>query len=171
MVYIPFYCIWKGGSAMSGDYQERRMLDVESTHSFSKNAAQAMILVNGGAVTAMFASQSVIVEHVLTGKNSTVATALMLFSFGVLCGVLMHWCERQALYHFGQKWQWLADLKNKGINKDVAEIIDRHESNGERWHLFSTILFIFSGLLFVGGCVSIASLMWTCDRYVFWCMI
>ncbi|HML55179.1 MAG TPA: hypothetical protein PKC79_13880 [Solidesulfovibrio magneticus] len=144
---------------MPGDFQERRMVDVESTHNFSKNAAQAMILVNGGAVTAMFASQSEIVKKILTVENKSVACALMFFSLGVLCGVLMHWCERQALYHFSQRWQLLADFK--GLKKyKVTKYIVRHKSRGEKWHYFSALLFVLSATFFVVGCAIIAVILW-----------
>lgn len=144
---------------MPGDYQERRMADVESTHDFSKNAAQAMILINGGAVTAMMASRSAIVNYLICKSSENIAISLKCFAVCVLCGVLMHWFERQALYNFSQRWQWLEDCKIGGMNKDIAYVIDCHEIKGQKWHLLSTCSFVASCLSFLVGCFAIASLL------------
>jgi len=134
-------------------YHDRRNIDVESTHQFSRNAAQSMILINGGAATALLASNSQLVSALLKNSKCWLAASLACFATGLALATFMHWCEREALFRFSRDWQLKTDEDNPEL---IQTEVQKQRELGDKWHRFSKWSFFSSGLFFIFGCTSIA---------------
>ena len=91
---------------------ERSLQDAKTSNDLAKTAAQIIVLINGGAATAILAYASAIAKE---GANAVpifglVRWALMGYAFGVLCGALMLICLAFAI----EKWMiyWTPDNDN-----------------------------------------------------------
>ena len=109
-------------------HHERSLQDAKTSNELAKGAAQATILINGGAATAVLAYASATLK-VGTALNYTIPLSLALYAFGVLFGALMMMAFSLALE------QWMI--------RSFPETEDRNtaEANAEFWWRYTKISF------------------------------
>ncbi|MHC1790906.1 hypothetical protein [Solidesulfovibrio sp.] len=135
-------------------YQDRRQADVKSCHEFSRSAAQSVMLINGGAATAVLASKSSFIDTVFCYYGSLVAFSLCFFAVGVLFGAFMNFAERMALHGWGQFWE-----KKSDNTFSCYTFKGKWRFRAAAWHWISVSSFMLSSLSFLVGCSILACAM------------
>jgi len=122
--------------------------DSKLSNENSRAAAQAAILINGGAASGLlaFLSKDKIDPHVL----SQAALSLGAYAAGVFAGALMIFSMNQALKHWNASWIRL-------LRDPRLDVTDTPEDKLARpWFRFSNFAFACSIIAFVVGSVMLA---------------
>jgi len=83
--------------------RERSHQDVKAANDFGRAAAQAAIIINGGAATAVFA-YSAKIEEITSSLIRVVPYSLAGYALGVLFGALMLFFMKLELDYYGLYW-------------------------------------------------------------------
>jgi hypothetical protein len=130
---------------------ERSHRDAEASNATARATAQAAILINGGAATAVlaFLTRGSLDECAIKAA----AFCLGIYAIGVGAGACMMYCSSRSLDHYSQRWH-LRVLPQQGRDEEENRAL------GEKWwkcmkgsFLISIIAFVISsfGLAFVIG--------------------
>lgn len=112
-----------------------------------KAAAQSMILINGGAATAVIAFMSK--ENIAPFFLGHVPFVLFSYAVGVACGAIMVFCAGRALKYWGYSWRdYMVDPK-------AVVKVESNYQKASRWDFCSLISFILGMLAFVIGSVGL----------------
>lgn len=134
---------------------ERSQRDAQNSVDGQKAAAQAAILVNGGAATALLA---------LLAKDGhgadllkSASWGLLVYALGVFFGMWMYYCAARALEHYGVYWRLVAfpePGREAKFEQDTANtFFDR-----------SLWLFIMSGIAFVIGSIVVTLVLYCSSK-------
>jgi hypothetical protein len=130
---------------------KRSHQDSQISNENSRSAGQAVILINGGAATAIATlfSKTPVDQNLLV----FVPWAVFLYASGVVCGASMIWCMNHALRNWHRSWyEVLIRPTPTGDAGDAQHQIAR------RWYIGSNVMFgisiacffVASGLLAYG---------------------
>jgi hypothetical protein len=126
---------------------DRSNQDALQSNEHLRAAAQATILINGGAATAVLAFLSALIAkdkadaHLFTSAG----LALIAYTVGVACAPLVIWFMNIALKHWNQSWQRV--LENPG-----SDVVGTKEHEWALpWYWGANICFGISILGFVAG--------------------
>jgi hypothetical protein len=136
-------------SSLQKHADERSHQDARTHAEFARAAGQAVILINGGAATAVLA-------FVSAGRGSVrlawAPYALSLYVVGVVCGSFMFFCMSRSLHLWSQVWEGHA----MGWPKKIRPIRKR-EAN--RWGKRAHRCFVVGIVAFVVGSALVAFTM------------
>jgi hypothetical protein len=140
---------WQFGS---GEYaQERSQQDAQTSNENARAAAQAAILINGGAATAVlaFLSKDKLDPFIL--RN--VPICLLGYAVGVFAGAFMTFCMGRALRLWSVAWRvYMIDPK------DVAGV-EKADGEAREWNDWAHYAFYTAMACFVIGSVVLAVLL------------
>jgi len=127
---------------------DRSNQDAQISNENSRAAAQAVILINGGAATAVLAFLSK--EKMETHFIVFAAIAMCLYAIGVAAGACMIWCKNHALRCWSIVWQ---DVMKAPWIEFAAE--ESHQ-RAVKWFWWSNVAFLGSIVFFVvaSGCLA-----------------
>jgi hypothetical protein len=111
---------------------QRSQTDMQNAHDYGRAAGQALLLINGGAATAILAYLSALSKDSGSKLAGPVSPALFLFAFGVVFGAAMIWCAAQALayYSLHHEYKALKDPRDEfKAQKDPREMSLRHRAS------------------------------------------
>lgn len=120
---------------------ERSHHDARHSNDASRGAAQAAILINGGAATAILAYASKDTSNATL--LSSAALALGGYALGVVFGTLMLYSHMKSVH-----W-WMLQWERRALKFEIQRI-DRATKRGMRWKTASNVSFGFSILSFFG---------------------
>src|SRR6266446_5820882 len=98
--------------------------------------AQAAILINGGAATAILAFLSTYLSKSPsppTGILGAAALSLMGYAFGVCFGAISIWSSSQASAQFGLAWEAFLDDPPKPVIPGVMGAEEGYRASAEKW--------------------------------------
>ena len=122
-------------------YAERSQLDSRNLHDASRAAAQATILINGGAATAVLAF---VTKEGIAGLLVPAAYALGGYAVGVVFGTLILYARTRAL-----EW-WMRFGSYKALDYAAVRVEGAYR-RGVVWERISTICFALAILSFLGA--------------------
>lgn len=132
--------------------------DSKISNENSRAAAQAALLINGGAASGLlaFLSKESIGPYLLKGASWALAS----YAIGVALGAVVIFCMNQALRHWNDAWQEVMKKPTIDVNQTS------HHAKAEPWSSRARWLFAGSILAFVAGSVILAesisvSAVWT----------
>jgi hypothetical protein len=127
---------------------ERSHKASESSYEIGKSAAQACLLINGGAATALLALLGK--EHVEPGLWQIMPWCLGLFASGVSIGAAMMFCVMKLADEWNYFWYWMSygDDEDRGRS---AETNARWWGTRVNWAFWLSI-----------GCFSASCTVFTC---------
>jgi hypothetical protein len=125
---------------------DRSNQDAEQSNEHLRSAAQATILINGGAATAVlaFISASIGKDKFDAQLIASAGHAIMAYAVGVACSPFVIWFMNIALKHWNQSWQQV--LKDPG-----SEVV------GTKEHKLAVPWYKLANLFLFGA---IASFVW-----------
>jgi hypothetical protein len=129
--------------------EARSHQDADSSNQNARATAQAVILINGGAATAVlaFLTKDKINPHLV----HTVAMCLVGYAGGVLAGAVMMFCAVTSLDYYSQRWMREAHPRDDSTAEE-------NRARAERWwHGMRGCFALSTGLFFVSSC----GLAWT----------
>jgi hypothetical protein len=121
---------------------ERANQDIQSANDSARAAIQAVILINGGAATAILAYLSKD-THTAPSLLHAASWSLGVYAIGVFCGVMSMWCQTQALAQFGYR----SEAKLDGDNAGAQHFLN----TGQRWLYGHWAWLVLSVLSFIGS--------------------
>jgi hypothetical protein len=128
---------------------ERSQVDAESSNATARTTAQASILINGGAATAVLAFLAK--EPLPQSLIHVSAVCLALYSVGVLAGTCMMYCTVRSLDYYSLRWRLEA-------HPEPGADAKRNRTLGEKWwrsmkrcFYMSMATFIFSSVILAGA--------------------
>jgi hypothetical protein len=98
---------------------ERSHKDSEISNEHSRATAQACILINGGAATAVLAFLTK--DKIDPAIFSSVPWCLVGYAVGVFFGAFMMFCATQSMDYWHQHWEAIAQGKPRAAKGDNAE--------------------------------------------------
>jgi hypothetical protein len=123
---------------------------IRMVHEAARASAQAAILINGGAATAVLAY---LAKETATPVNmvSAASLSLKLYAAGVFLGTLSMWCSGQAAARFAYMWEAFLDKDERGRNAFIRK--------GSWWWVYghqgsfvlSILLFLIASWLMARG--------------------
>jgi hypothetical protein len=128
---------------------ERSHKDADASNATARATGQAIILINGGAATAVLAFLSK--DHVNVYALQTASICLVGYVVGVLAGVCMLFCSTRYLDYYSYRWRITAGL-------EPTIDAEKNRKLAFMWWKAMRNYFYFSVLLFV--CTSTV-LAWT----------
>jgi hypothetical protein len=120
--------------------EERSHKDAEASNDTGKAAAQAAILINGGAATAVLAYLAK--EHIDIHVLHIAAWCLTGYGFGIVCGAFMMYFRLHALDEYGVRWRYEA-------HPESGHNAERHRQKAFKISSRANWLFVASMLFFV----------------------
>jgi polyferredoxin len=127
---------------------ERSHQDARTHTDFVRAAGQAVILINGGAATALLAFVSAARGNV---DMARAPYALLAYVLGVVCGSLVFFCMSCSLHLWSQVWA--------GDALDYAPKVGKLRKPANRWRKAAYLSFGAGIVAFVIGSVLVAFLM------------
>jgi hypothetical protein len=124
-------------------------------------AAQAAILINGGAATAVIAILAK--ENVSSYLLKFVPLALFGYALGVACGAMMVFCAGRALRYWGLSWrEYMVDSAQKNLQ-------DKYGADAKWWDLRMQWAFGASVACFISSSVCLAIIIFSAPHSVINC--
>lgn len=132
---------------------DRSNQDAEQSNDNLRAAAQAIILINGGAATAVLAFISAVL-----GKDKAVdphiigaaGYAIIFYAFGAGCGPFVIWFMNLALKHWNQSWQQV-------VKNPASEITGTKEHElALPWYRWANLFLLLSIVGFVAGSLTLS---------------
>lgn len=123
---------------------ERSHQDARTHTDFARAAGQAVILINGGAATAVLA-------FVSAGRGSVRLTgapyALLFYVLGVVAGSLVFFCMSHSLHLWSQVWQGMALNWPKLVTDERKEAANRWRRTADRCFWAGIVAFVTGSAL------------------------
>lgn len=141
---------------------ERSNQDAEQSNDNSRAAAQAAILINGGAASAVlaFLSASISKDKFDIGILSYAAIALGVYALGVAFAALMILCMNHALKHWNKSWQQVM----KAPENEVSGTIEHKQA--QPWYFAANGTFAASVCAFLIASAVLAFGFYKTSRFV-----
>gem|GEM_PF-3313272 len=118
-----------------------------TSNEHSRATAQACLLINGGAATAVLAYLAK--DKIAPNIFDTLPWALFGYTLGVFAGAVMLFCATQAMDHYNRFWLWSVK------NPDAQDTADAY-ANGKWWWDRYYASFALAGVLFVASNLAVA---------------
>jgi hypothetical protein len=128
---------------------ERSHRDAESSNSTSRATAQASILINGGAATAVLAF--VAKEMVERSVMLTASLCLIGYAIGVVAGACMMYCNFRSLDYYGLRWRLEAHPEEGSSVQNNKELGQRWWTRSRQCFYVSMTAFILSSIILAGA--------------------
>jgi hypothetical protein len=123
---------------------ERSHQDARTHTEFARAAGQAVILINGGAATAVLA-------FVSAGRGSVhlagARYALLFYVLGVVAGSFVFFCMSHSLHLWSQVWQGIALNWSKLVTDERKEAANRWRRTADRCFWAGIVAFVLGSLL------------------------
>jgi hypothetical protein len=132
--------------------RERSHHDARAANDLFRAAAQAVILINGGAATALIAFAEG--KGPLATVPNYVAIALILYAIGAMLGAAMTFAAAQSAQYWLQRWELVA----LGVS-DKSKSVQTNERAGDKWSKVTRLAFLFGVLFFAIATIGIAATM------------
>lgn len=125
--------------------EERSHRDAEASNDTGRATAQAAILINGGAATAMLAylAKPDGPSHAVL---AVIAFCLSLYGFGAVFGAIMLHSRMLSLDMYSVRWRRVADGADEGQIKYAQDKAYGHLRASWRWFNASMALFLISSI-------------------------
>lgn len=123
--------------------EERSHRDAEGSNSTARATAQAVILINGGAATAVLAFLAK--ESVERSILLTASISLLGYALGVVAGACMMYCAFRSLDYYSLRWRLQAHPEegSSAANRKLGEMWWK---KSRRFFYASMIAFILSSI-------------------------
>jgi hypothetical protein len=136
---------------------ERSHRDAASSNETARSTAQAVILINGGAATAVLAF---LAKGDLPGSVlHTAAFCLALYAVGVLAGACMMFCTVRSLDYYALRWRLEA-------NPEQGADATKSRALGQQWWKYMKRCFYVSAAAFIMSSLALAVALYAATPWV-----